>query len=90
MEKIFIGLNVYLLSKLSFANKFSEYQSDPSILSGASGSDDYILAIMFPLIIIGSFAVAHIFRREYYTPVKEVFFFIVVSIGVMIYWALNN
>ena len=90
MKRISIGIYVLFLSKFLFAGKYSEYESDPSILGGSTGSDDYILAIMFPFILIGSHVVAHFYKSDYYTPVKEVVIFIVISIGVMVYWSINN
>ena len=90
MKKYLIGIYFLFLSNFLFASKYSEYESDPSILGGSTGSDDYILAIMLPIIFIGSHIVAHIYKREYYTPVKEVVIFLVISIGVMVFWSLNN
>jgi hypothetical protein len=90
MKNIVFVLYSFLVCKTSFANKYSELQVDPSVLSGASGSDDYILALMFPFIFIGSVVVAQLFKSDFYTPVKEVIIFIVVSIGLMYLWAVNN
>ena len=82
-----ITLTIY---EHSYANRYSEYQSDPNILRGASGSDDTILVIMVAITFFGSFAVAHFFKRQFYTPVKEVLIFILSCIAITYFWAVSN
>jgi hypothetical protein len=76
--------------KLSYANRYSEYQSDPNILRGATGSDDSVLATMVFVTFFGSFVVAYLFKREFYTPVKEVSIFILICIAITYFWAVSN
>jgi len=75
---------------LTYANRYSEYQSEPNILRGATGSDDTILVIMVAITFFGSFAVAHFFKRQFYTPVKEVIIFILSCIAITYFWAVSN
>lgn len=90
MKKIILVIYSLLICKASFANKYSELQVDPSVLGGASGSDDYVFAIMFPFIVIGAVVVAQLFKSNFYTPVKEVIIFIIISSLLMYFWAVNN
>ena len=80
-----------LSSMRSFADRYTdEYQPDPSIISGASGSDDNAFAFMFFVTFVGSFFVAEIFKSEFYTPIKEVVIFILICLAITYLWLMNN
>ena len=89
MRKIALLL-VMLTSRNVWGNKYSEYQSNPNILIGATGSDDTAFVVFFALIFFGSFAVAHFFKKKFYTPFKEVILYIVICIVIGYFWMMNN
>ena len=72
MKKISTSIFLTLINSIAHAGKYDEYQPNPNVLNGASGSDDYVLVTMVTVLVIGSSVVAHLFKRPYYTPVKEV------------------
>jgi hypothetical protein len=90
MNRFFISFFLLLTNGIAFAGKYDEYQSNPNILNGASGSDDYVLAIMVMVLMIGSAVVAQLFKRDFYTPVKEVIIFIVICLAITYFWATHN
>ena len=78
------------IASKSYANRYSDTQIDPSILSGASGSDDSALAVLVFLMFIGSFIVAWIFERQSYTPIKEVVAYLAICIVLGFLWMGMN
>ena len=90
MKFLITALIFFIFTRESFAGKYDEYQSNPNLLNGATGSDDIVLVIMVPTIFIGSFVVAHLFKSDYYTPVKEVIIFIIACVAITYFWAMNN
>ena len=90
MKKISASIFLTLINSIAYAGKYDDYQANPNVLNGASGSDDYVLVTMVVVIIFGSFAVAHLSKRPYYTPVKEVVAFIVVCLAIGYFWVTNN
>jgi hypothetical protein len=90
MLKVIITSFLCLINSIAYAGKYDDYQANPNVLNGASGSDDYVLVTMVTVIFIGSSVVAHLFKRPYYTPVKEVVIFIVVCLAIGYFWATHN
>ena len=90
MKYFITTLILSIFIRLAYAGKYDEYQSNPSLLNGATGSDDIVLGIMVPTMFIGSVVVAHLFKTDYYAPVKEVVFFIIACLGITYFWAMNN
>jgi len=88
--KALFPILTFLINATAYAGRYDEYQPNPNVLNGASGSDDYVLVTMVTVIFIGSSVVAHLFKRPYYTPIKEVVIFIAVCLAIGYFWATHN